>query len=77
MLAIDQRVTYVLLPIIGILILQAARIQAQERIVSEEQRPAIIRAERQPDTIELPPVPEGPTARPAAMVNVGIDRVAR
>ncbi|MCE3246907.1 MAG: hypothetical protein K0R41_732 [Geminicoccaceae bacterium] len=36
MLAIDQRVTYVLLPIIGILILQAARIQAQERIVSEE-----------------------------------------
>ena len=76
MLAIDQRVTYVLFPIIGIAILQTARVEPEEGVMREKQRPAMVRAERQPDAVELATVPEISADRPATMVGVGTDGIA-
>ena len=74
---VDQRMALVLLPVVGIAVAQAARVQAHEGIVREEQWPAPVAAERQGDAVEGPAVPERPSPRPALMVGLGVDRVAR
>ena len=63
MLVIDQRVLHVLAPVVGVFVLEAARIEAAEGIMREEQRPAEIGTERQFEIVIAPPVVK---ARPCA-----------
>ena len=45
----DRHVPLVELPIVGVFVFEAARVESAERVMSEEQRPAEILAKRQLD----------------------------
>ena len=68
--AVDQRMRDVLLKIVGIAVRQPARVEPEERIVGEEERPAEIRPERQPDAEIVRGRSRSAAARPAAMIDV-------
>ena len=74
-LAIDQHMSDVLLPVVGIAVPQTTRIEPEEAELSEEQRAPEIRAERQGDPIEFPTIDEGPALRPAPMIDLLVDGV--
>src|SRR5262249_42898045 len=70
-------VMHVLCPIIGVTIREAAGIEAAERVVSEEQRPAVRHADRQPDAVPRPAVAKSAAAREALVVDRRLDGVTR
>src|SRR3546814_2897323 len=76
-LAVDQGVLNVLLPIVRIPVPESARIEPEEGIVREEQRAAEVRSERQPDIVAGPVVAERQALHPATVIGRGGDRVGR
>ena len=76
-LAVDERVLDVLLPVVGITVLEAVRVEKEERVLGEEQRPAIVGAERQLDVVVFAPVPEVAALAVTAMIGLGGHRIAR
>src|SRR5271169_3053836 len=67
----------ILLPIIGVAVLQPAGIEAEERIMAEKERPAVVGAEGKFDPIEFTPAPEVPPFGPSPVIDAGFDAVAR
>ena len=67
----------VLLPIVGVAVGEAARIEAEERIVGEEERTAAVGSERKRDAVEVPAVGEVRTADPAVVIDRRIGGVPR
>src|SRR5215475_9679313 len=76
-LAVDQRVLDVLVPVVGVAVLESARIEEEEGIVSEEERPAIVGAEGQLEVVVGAPVAEVVPLAVAAMIDVRLDRIAQ
>ncbi len=74
---VDQRVRPRLNAIVGIGVREPARVDAEERVLRKEQRPAPIRPERQLDSGIAVPVPEGRGHGPALVVDLWADRVCR
>ena len=77
MLAIDPDMRDVLCPVVAVAVLEAARIEAQEGIMREEERTAHRHAERQLDAVVALAVQKIAPGGEAAMVDVRLDRVAR
>ena len=65
MFVIDQRVLHVLAPVIGVIVVEPARIEAAERIMREEQRAAEIGAERQFEIVIASAIVESAALREA------------
>src|SRR4029079_17686707 len=74
---VDPHVAHVLLPIVGVLILEPARIETAKRIVREEQRPPVRHAERQLDAVPRLAVAKSGPARETSSVDLGLDRVTQ
>src|SRR5436190_19280741 len=66
---IDQRMVFILLPVIGVSVFQPSWIQSQERIMREEQRTAIVKAQWQFYTVKLLSIFKEITDGPTAMIN--------
>src|SRR5208337_940266 len=61
----------------GVIVAQSAWIDAAEGVVGEEERPSPIRPERELDALERPPVDEHSALRPALVVDLRWNGIAR
>src|SRR6516225_4216632 len=72
-LAIDQHMAQILLPVISVAILEAVRIEPEEGIMREEERSAIVEAKRKLDPIVIAAILEVLPFDPALVIDAGID----
>src|SRR5258708_6110888 len=75
-LPVDQGMIAVLLPVIGVPILQSVGAQAKKGIMREKKGAAIFEAQGEPDPIIFAVVLKMVAFRPAAVIDLGADRVA-
>ena len=76
-MAVDQRMGARLLAVIGIGVAQPARVDAQKRVLRQEQRAAPVRPQRQRDAAIVAAIPEGRRHGPALVIGAGRDRVGQ
>src|SRR3982074_3694130 len=74
--AVDRHVALVELPIVGVLVFEAARVESTERVMREEQRPATRHSQRQLDVVVTLAIEERAAGCKAPMIDDRIDRVA-
>src|SRR3546814_16476306 len=77
MRAIDLHVALIQIPVVGIAIFQATRIEPAERVVRKKHRAAIRLAKRQLDAVIRLAVDEVTAGRVTAVIDERIDRMRR